>query len=129
MGMERLAPTFEDVDVLITMLARSAVGARLTGYNTWITWPRQAGEADGPEQCHLVIVDNGRSAVLGSAFREILRCIRCGACMNTCPCYREIGSHGYGSIYPGPLGAVLSPLMGGYKAHKDLPYVCTLCSA
>ena len=83
MGMERLAPTFEDVNVLITMLARSAVGARLTGYNTWITWPRQAGEADGPEQCHLVIVDNGRSAVLGSAFREILRCIRCGACMNT----------------------------------------------
>lgn len=83
MGMERLAPTFEDVDVLITMLARSAVGARLTGYNTWIT----------------------------------------------CPCYREIGGHGYGSIYPGPLGAVLSPLMGGYKAHKDLPYVCTLCSA
>lgn len=70
-----------------------------------------------------------RSAVLGSAFRAILRCIRCGACMNTCPCYLEIGGHGYGSIYPGPLGAVLSPLMGGYKAHKDLPYVCTLCSA
>ncbi len=129
MGMERIAPTFEEVDVLITMLARSAVGARLTGYNTWLTGPRAADEADGPEEFHLVILDNGRSEILGSAFREILRCIRCGACMNTCPCYREIGGHGYGSIYPGPLGAVITPLLGGYEKFGDLPYVCTLCKA
>lgn len=129
MGMERIAPTFQEVDVLITMLARSAVGARLTGYNTWLTAPREAGDADGPEEFHLVILDNGRSEILGSAFKEILRCIRCGACMNTCPCYREIGGHGYGSIYPGPLGAVITPLLGGYEEYKDLPYVCTLCTA
>lgn len=129
MGMERIAPTFEEVDVLITLLARSAVGARLTGYNTWLTGPRQANHVDGPEAFHLVIVDNGRSQVLGSPFRDILRCIRCGACMNTCPAYRHIGGHGYGSIYPGPIGAVLSPLLGGYQDFKDLPYACSLCTA
>ncbi|WJV52449.1 LutB/LldF family L-lactate oxidation iron-sulfur protein [Prodigiosinella aquatilis] len=129
MGMERITPTFEEVDVLITLLARSAVGARLTGYNTWLTGPRQANHIDGPEDFHLVIVDNGRSQVLGSPFRDILRCIRCGACMNTCPAYRHIGGHGYGSIYPGPIGAVLSPLLGGYQDFKDLPYACSLCTA
>ncbi|QMR46326.1 iron-sulfur cluster-binding protein [Citrobacter freundii] len=129
MGMERIAPTFADVDVLITMLARSAVGARLTGYNTWLTGPREEDNVDGPEEFHLVIVDNGRSQVLGSEFRDVLRCIRCGACMNTCPAYRHIGGHGYGSIYPGPIGAVISPLLGGYKDFKDLPYACSLCTA
>ena len=129
MGMERLAPTFEEVDVLITLLARSAVGARLTGYNTWLTGPREAGNVDGPEEFHLVILYNGRSQVLGSAFRDVLRCIRCGACMNTCPAYRHIGGHGYGSIYPGPIGAVISPLLGGYRDFKDLPYACSLCTA
>ncbi|MCO4315290.1 LutB/LldF family L-lactate oxidation iron-sulfur protein [Pectobacterium versatile] len=129
MGMERIAPTFEEVDVLITMLARSAVGARLTGYNTWLTGPREAGHVDGPQEFHLVIVDNGRSQILGSAFRDILRCIRCGACINTCPAYRHIGGHGYGSIYPGPIGAVISPLLGGYRDFKELPYACSLCTA
>ncbi len=129
MGMERIAPTFQEVDVLITMLARSAVGARLTGYNTWLTGPREEGHVDGPEEFHLVIVDNGRSEVLGSEFSEVLRCIRCGACINTCPAYRQIGGHGYGSIYPGPIGAVISPLLGGYEDFKDLPYACSLCTA
>ncbi len=129
MGMERIAPTFEEVDVLITMLARSAVGARLTGYNTWLTGPREAGHIDGPQEFHLVIVDNGRSQILGSAFRDILRCIRCGACINTCPAYRHIGGHGYGSIYPGPIGAVISPLLGGYRDFKELPYACSLCTS
>ncbi|BDH46328.1 iron-sulfur cluster-binding protein [Salmonella enterica subsp. enterica serovar Choleraesuis] len=129
MGMERLAPTFEEVDILITLLARSAVGARLTGYNTWLTGPRTSSEADGPEEFHLVVVDNGRSQILGSQFRDVLRCIRCGACMNTCPAYRHIGGHGYGSIYPGPIGAVLSPLLGGYPDFHDLPYACSLCTA
>ena len=129
MGMERIAPTFEEVDVLITMLARSAVGARLTGYNTWLTGPRKKGEVDGPEEFHLVIVDNGRSDILGSKFNDVLRCIRCGACINTCPAYRHIGGHGYGSIYPGPIGAVISPLLGSYDDFKDLPYACSLCTA
>ena len=129
MGMERLAPSFAEVDVLITMLARSAVGQRLTGYNTWLTPPKRSGELDGPEEFHLVIIDNGRSDILASQFSPILQCIRCGACMNTCPCYREVGGHGYGSIYPGPLGAVLTPLIGGYEKFRDLPQVCTLCTA
>lgn len=129
MGMERIAPTFQEAEILITMLARMAVGARLTGYNSWVTAPRLPGETEGPEEFHLVILDNGRSKILGSVYQEILRCIRCGACMNTCPCYREIGGHGYGSIYPGPLGAVLTPLFGGYEKFGELPYVCTLCSA
>ncbi|MCT6518502.1 MULTISPECIES: LutB/LldF family L-lactate oxidation iron-sulfur protein [Enterobacterales] len=129
MGMERIAPTFKEVDILITMLARSAVGLRLTGYNTWLTGPRENDNVDGPEDFHLVIVDNGRSKIIGSEFKDILRCIRCGACMNTCPAYRHIGGQGYGSIYPGPVGAVLTPLLGGYKDFKYLPYVCSLCTA
>ncbi|MDG6895220.1 LutB/LldF family L-lactate oxidation iron-sulfur protein [Volucribacter amazonae] len=129
MGMERLAPTFKEVDVLITLLARSAVGAKLTSYNTWLTGPRLEGETDGPEEFHLVIVDNGRSKALGSEFQEVLRCIRCGACLNTCPAYRQIGGHGYGSIYPGPIGSVISPILGGYENFKDLPYACSLCTA
>ncbi|AGH38580.1 Lactate utilization protein B [Bibersteinia trehalosi USDA-ARS-USMARC-188] len=129
MGMERIAPTFQEVDVLITMLARSAVGAKLTAYNTWLTGPRLEGETDGPEEFHLVIVDNGRSKILESEFQEVLRCIRCGACLNTCPAYRQIGGHGYGSIYPGPIGSVISPLLGGYDEFKELPYACSLCTA
>ena len=129
MGMERVVPTFDELDIILTMLARSAVGARLTGYNTWLTGPKKGEEVDGPEEFHLVIVDNGRSQVLGSPFHDILRCIRCGACMNTCPAYRHIGGHGYGSIYPGPVGAVLSPLLGGYEDFKNLPYACSLCTA
>ncbi|ULR32584.1 LutB/LldF family L-lactate oxidation iron-sulfur protein [Dickeya fangzhongdai] len=129
MGMERIVPTFDELDVILTMLARSAVGARLTGYNTWLTGPKGSGDVDGPEEFHLVIVDNGRSQVLGSPFHDILRCIRCGACINTCPAYRHIGGHGYGSIYPGPVGAVLSPLLGGYEDFKHLPYACSLCTA
>ncbi|WP_368939971.1 LutB/LldF family L-lactate oxidation iron-sulfur protein [Proteus mirabilis] len=129
MGMERIAPTFKEVDILITMLARSAVGLRLTGYNTWLTGPKENDNVDGPEDFHLVIVDNGRSKIIGSEFKDILRCIRCGACMNTCPAYRHIGGQGYDSIYPGPVGAVLTPLLGGYKDFKNLPYVCSLCTA
>ncbi|WP_192457133.1 LutB/LldF family L-lactate oxidation iron-sulfur protein [Musicola keenii] len=129
MGMERVVPTFEELDILLAMLARSAVGARLTGYNTWLTGPRDADDVDGPQEFHLVIVDNGRSKILGSAFHDVLRCIRCGACINTCPAYRHIGGHGYGSIYPGPIGAVLSPLLGGYEDFKSLPYACSLCTA
>ncbi len=131
MGMKHpVLPHITEVDVLIAMLARSAVGARLTGYNTWLTGPREAGHVDGPEEFHLVIVDNGPYEVLASEFRDVLRCIRCGACMNTCPAYRHIGGHGYGSCSSRPIGAVISaPLLGGYKDFKDLPYACSLCTA
>ncbi|WP_261858062.1 LutB/LldF family L-lactate oxidation iron-sulfur protein [Photobacterium sanguinicancri] len=129
MGMERIVPTFEELDIVISLLCRSAVGLPLTGYVTALTGPREDDQTDGPEEFHLVIVDNGRSDILGSEFRDILRCVRCAACVNTCPAYRHIGGQSYGSIYSGPIGAVLSPLLGGYDDFKDLPYACSLCKA
>ncbi|PSV41015.1 LutB/LldF family L-lactate oxidation iron-sulfur protein [Photobacterium sp. GB-210] len=129
MGMERIVPTFEEFDIVASLLCRSAVGLPLTGYVTALTGPREDGNCDGPEEFHLVIVDNGRSEILGSQFRSILRCIRCAACVNTCPAYRHIGGQSYGSIYSGPIGAVLSPLLGGYEDFKDLPNACSLCRA
>ncbi|WP_305421125.1 LutB/LldF family L-lactate oxidation iron-sulfur protein [Photobacterium leiognathi] len=129
MGMERIVPTFEEFDIVASLLCRSAVGLPLTGYVTALTGPREEGNCDGPEEFHLVIVDNGRSKILGSEFRSILRCVRCAACVNTCPAYRHIGGQSYGSIYSGPIGAVLSPLLGGYEDFKDLPNACSLCRA
>ncbi|MDI7743150.1 LutB/LldF family L-lactate oxidation iron-sulfur protein [Lysinibacillus fusiformis] len=129
MGMERLVPTFEEMEVLVSMLTRSAVGQKLTSYITVLTGPKKTIEVDGPEEFHLVIVDNGRSSILGGEFQSILQCIRCAACINTCPVYRHIGGHSYGSIYSGPIGAVLSPLLGGYDDYKELPYASTLCGA
>ena len=129
MGMERIVPTFEELDIVISFLCRSAVGLPLTGYVTVLTGPRENEHCDGPEEFHLVIVDNGRSDILGSEFKDILRCVRCAACVNTCPAYRHIGGQSYGSIYSGPIGAVLSPLLGGYDDFKDLPYACSLCKA
>lgn len=129
MGMERLVPTFEEMEVLVSLLTRSAVGQKLTSYITVLTGVREEKSADGPEEFHLVIVDNGRSAILGSDFQPILQCIRCAACINICPVYRHVGGHTYGSIYSGPIGAVLSPLLGGYEDYKELPYASTLCGA
>ncbi|WP_367989351.1 LutB/LldF family L-lactate oxidation iron-sulfur protein [Vibrio sp. NTOU-M3] len=129
MGMERIVPTFEELDIVISLLCRSAVGLPLTGYVTALTGPREAEHCDGPQEFHLVVVDNGRSDILGSEFSAILRCVRCAACVNTCPAYRHIGGQSYGSIYSGPIGAVLSPLLGGYDDFKDLPYACSLCKA
>ncbi len=129
MGMERIVPTFEELDIMISLLCRSAVGIPLTGYVTALTGPREDEHCDGPEEFHLVIVDNGRSDILGSEFKDILRCVRCAACVNTCPAYRHIGGQSYGSIYSGPIGAVLSPLLGGYDDFKDLPYACSLCKS
>ncbi|TVY11384.1 LutB/LldF family L-lactate oxidation iron-sulfur protein [Paenibacillus cremeus] len=128
MGMERLVPTMEELDVLVGLLCRSAVGQKLTSYIT-VAGPIAEGEGDGPEEFHLVIVDNGRSEILGSEFRSVLQCIRCAACINVCPVYRHIGGHSYGSIYPGPIGAVLTPLLGGYDDYKELPYASSLCGA
>ncbi|KGX85589.1 LutB/LldF family L-lactate oxidation iron-sulfur protein [Pontibacillus litoralis] len=129
MGMERIVPTWEDLDIVVSLLTRAAVGQKLTSYVTAITGTRLEEEVDGPEDYHLVIVDNGRSNILGTEFQSALHCIRCAACINVCPVYRHVGGHSYGSIYPGPIGAVLTPLLDGYDNHKELPYASTLCAA
>lgn len=129
MGMERIVPTFEEMEVLVSLLTRSAVGQKLTSYITMLTGVKGEGETDGPEEFHLVIVDNGRSKILGTEFQSVLQCIRCAACVNACPVYRHVGGHSYGSIYSGPIGAVLTPLLGGYDDFKELPYASTLCGA
>ena len=128
MGMERIVPTMKEAEVLDNMLARSAVGQKLTTYCTF-SGPKKQGEIDGPDDFWVVIVDNGRSRALGTEFEPILQCIRCGACLNVCPIYRHIGGKGYGSIYPGPVGKVLSPILGGYDNFEELPYACSLCAA
>lgn len=128
-GIERLVPNFESLDVMMELLIRSSVGAKISNYYSMITGPRKADEVDGPEEVHIILVDNGRSNIVGGEFNSMLRCIRCGACMNICPVYRHITGHAYGSIYPGPMGAVLTPLMVGYDKAGDLPYASTLCGA
>ncbi|MFA9557167.1 LutB/LldF family L-lactate oxidation iron-sulfur protein [Evansella sp. AB-rgal1] len=129
MGMERIVPTWKELDILVTMLCRSAVGQKLTSYITGLTATKEEGDVDGPEEFHVVIVDNGRSKILGTKFQSALQCIRCAACINVCPVYRHVGGHSYGSIYPGPIGAVLTPLLEGYDDYKELPYASSLCAA
>lgn len=129
LGMERLVPSFKDLDVMLSLLARSAVGAKLTSYMTLFTGPRGKDDRDGPEELHIIIVDNGRSTVLASPFRDVLKCIRCGTCMLECPAYRHVCGHGYGALYPGPLGAALVPILAGYETFKDITKICSLCGA
>lgn len=129
MGMERIVPTWEELDILVSLLTRSSIGQKLTSYITSVTGTRLEGEIDGPDEFHLVILDNGRSNMLGTAFQSALHCIRCAACINVCPVYRHIGGHAYGSIYPGPIGAVITPLLDGYDQHQELPYASSLCAA
>lgn len=129
MGMERIVPDLASIDVMMETLVRSSVGGKITSYFSMTNGPRKADEVDGPEEVHIIIIDNGRSDILKGEFREMLRCIRCGACLNICPVYRHITGHAYGSIYPGPMGAVLTPLLVGYDKAKDLPYASTLCGA
>ncbi len=129
MGLERVVPTWNDLAVLLTLLPRSATGQKMTSYVSFITGPRRAGEADGPEEFHLVIVDNGRSALLGTEYEEVLHCIRCGSCLNVCPVYRQVGGHAYGWVYSGPIGAVLTPLLAGMETWDDLPLASSLCAA
>ncbi len=129
MGMERLVPDLDSLSVMMELLIRSSVGSKITSYVSMTNGPRKQGEVDGPEELHIVIIDNGRSEILRSEFRSMLRCIRCGACLNICPVYRHITGHAYGSIYSGPMGAVLTPLLVGYEKARDLPYASTLCGA
>ena len=129
MGMERVVPGWEDAAVILETLARSATGQRLSVYTNVVTGPRRPDDPDGPEELHVVIIDNGRSEVLGSPTSEILACIRCGACLNVCPVFRTVGGHGYGTVYSGPVGSVLTPGLGGMDPWWDLPYASTLCGA
>ncbi len=129
-GIERVVPTLDDVTTFLRLLARSATGQETETYTTFSTGPRRVNgensDVDGPQEYHVVLVDNGRSKMLGGAFREMLRCIRCGACLNHCPVYTSIGGHAYGWVYPGPMGSVLTPLINGIDSAYDLPNACTL---
>jgi L-lactate dehydrogenase complex protein LldF len=129
MGMERLVADLSDLSVLLRLLARSGTGQRLSVYTTLLTGPRRTGEEDGPEEVHVVIVDNGRSNLLGTQYREMLACIRCGACLNVCPVYRKTGGAAYGPVYSGPMGAVLLPLLVGLDNAPSLPHASSLCGA
>jgi L-lactate dehydrogenase complex protein LldF len=130
-GIEKLVPRDRDLDVLLNLLARSATGQQLSVYTEFITGPRHATQPDGPDEMHVIFLDNGRTDVLAGDCREILRCIRCGACLNVCPVYRQASGHAYRSVYPGPVGAVLSPLLArdNFAAFADLPRASTLCGA
>ena len=129
MGMERLVPTVADLSVLLRLLARSGTGQRLTVYTTLLTGPRRLGERDGPEEQHVVILDNGRTNLLRGRYREMLACIRCGACLNVCPVYRKTGGAAYSDVYSGPMGAVLLPLLVGLQEAPSLPHASSLCGA
>src|SRR5947209_9784317 len=125
--IEKLVPTLEDVSTLLRVLARSATGQDMSVYTTLSTGPRRGDDPDGPAEYHVVILDNGRSAMLGGEFEDMLRCIRCGACMNHCPIFGAIGGHAYGWVYPGPMGAVLTPALIGVDLAGNLPNASTFC--
>ena len=129
-GMEKVVPSLEDLAVFLRLLPRAATGQRITSYVSFVSGPKRADDEDGPEEFHLVIVDNGRSRLLKDPeLRESLSCIRCGACLNICPVYRKVGGHAYGWVYQGPIGSVISPVMSGLKDAKDLPFASSLCGA
>lgn len=128
-GIEKLVPSLEHLAVLLKLLGRSATGQPLSVYTSFVTGPRRAHEHDGPDEVHIILVDNGRTEVLKEETREMLRCIRCGACLNACPVYRKIGGHAYGSVYSGPIGAILTPVFKGLANYKDLPHASSLCGA
>lgn len=130
-GIEKIVPRDRDLAVLLNLLGRSGTGQQLTVYTEFIKGPKSPTQPDGPEEMHVIFVDNGRTEVLASDCREILRCIRCGACLNVCPVYRQASGHAYRSVYPGPVGAVLSPLLAGKRFPElaDLPKASSLCGA
>ena len=130
MGIEKLVPTVEDAFLQYQALSRSATGQQFSVYLSMTSGPRRAGDVDGPEEFHVILLDNGRTDMLTKGYGEALCCIRCGACLNVCPVYREIGGHAYGSTYSGPIGAVLSPLLHTEVTDVEaLPYASSLCAA
>ena len=119
-----------DLGLFLRLLIRSATGQWMSSYVTTTSGPKKEGDIDGPEEFHLVIVDNGRSDILANKeLREALYCLRCGACLNACPVYRKVGGHSYGWVYPGPIGAVVTPMLTGLSKGKDLPFASSLCGA
>jgi len=126
-GVEKVVPTLEDFATLIRLLPRSATGQSISNYVSLLTGPKREGDLDGPEHMYFVILDGGRTGLLGGEFEEMLRCIKCGACMNHCPVYQKIGGHAYGWVYPGPMGSVLTPSYTGIEKALDLPQAATLC--
>lgn len=125
-GIEKIVPSMPHAVHMLRMLARSATGATLTQYTTFYTGPKRSDDRDGPEEMHIVLVDNGRTKMREEGLAEMLRCIRCGACMNHCVVFRQIGGHAYGGTYPGPMGAVLTPAFDGLSANRDLVHSCTM---
>jgi L-lactate dehydrogenase complex protein LldF len=130
MGMERIVPSLDDLELMANLLPRSATGQKITTYMSVMTGPRGQGEADGPGEMHVIILDNGRSRQLGDPeYQDLLNCIRCGACLNVCPVYAQVGGHAYGSVYSGPIGAVLTPRLQEDKASAELANASSLCGA
>jgi L-lactate dehydrogenase complex protein LldF len=127
-GIEKVIPTLDDLATLLRILPRSATGQAISNYVSLLTGPKHEGDADGPAHMYFVLVDGGRADLIGGDFEPMLRCIRCGACMNHCPVYQTIGGHSYGWVYPGPMGSVLTPLYQGLEKAKDLPQAATLCN-
>jgi L-lactate dehydrogenase complex protein LldF len=129
MGADKVIPSMDDLPVLLSLLTRSATGQPISVYVSMLSGPRRAGDVDGPEKFHLVIMDNGRSHFFGTEYQEMLNCIRCGACLNVCPVYKSTGGHAYGACYSGPMGAVLMPGLGGLSDFGDLAHASSLCGA
>ena len=130
MGIEKIVPQFADLDVFLKLLPRSGTGQQLTTYQSLITGTKRKPSDEGPEELHIVLLDNGRSRMLAHPVtRQSLACIRCGACLNACPVYQQIGGHAYGSVYPGPIGAVITPQLIGLGKASQLPYASSLCGA
>ncbi|MDX2161759.1 MAG: LutB/LldF family L-lactate oxidation iron-sulfur protein [bacterium] len=128
-GIEKVIPTWEDFATLIQLLPRSATGQRLTVYVNGFNGARRADEPDGPEHFYVVLLDNGRSDIYATEYAEALACIRCGACLNACPVYQNVGGHTYGWVYPGPIGAIVTPLLKGKENASPLPFASSLCGA
>ena len=127
-GIEKIVPTLEDFATLMRLLPRSATGQSISNYVSLLTGTKREGDHDGPEKTIFILVDNGRANLLGSDYQDMLRCIRCGACMNHCPVYFSLGGHAYGWVYPGPMGSVLTPLFTGIENALDLPHASTGCN-
>ncbi|MDP2625811.1 MAG: lactate utilization protein B, partial [Candidatus Rokubacteria bacterium] len=129
MGIEKVIPSMTDLMLFLAILARSATGQKLSVYTTLVRGPRHPEELEGPEEFHLILLDNGRSAQIAGKLREALYCLRCGACLNVCPVYRQIGGHAYGHTYPGPIGILLTAMLKGDRSVKELAHASSLCGA
>jgi L-lactate dehydrogenase complex protein LldF len=129
MGIEKIVPSWDEAAVWLSLLARSATGQPLSIYTNVITGPARPEDVDGPREVHIILLDNNRARLVGTKYEEVLECIRCGACLNICPVYREAGGHAYSSPYSGPIGAVITPLLYGIREYNGLPQASSLCGA